>query len=83
MPHLEIAEVALVHYNIVNNDYQNNSSKLYTFVLNKSFGQLLNYQIFHQNFNSDFSYIEVWFIDQESKPLKMKDKINISLLIKL
>ena len=42
MPYLEIAEVALIHCNIVNNDYQNNSKKLYTFVLNKSFGQLLD-----------------------------------------
>ena len=32
---LEITEVALVHYNIVNNDYQYDSRLLYSFVLNK------------------------------------------------
>ena len=39
---LEITEVALVHCNIVNNDNKHNSRVLYTFVPNKSFGQLLD-----------------------------------------
>ena len=42
MPHLEIAEVILVHFNIVNNDLQHDSSVLYTFVPIKSFGQVLD-----------------------------------------
>ena len=42
MPHLEITEVVLLHYNIVNNDYQQDSNALYTFVPNKSFDQLLD-----------------------------------------
>ena len=42
MPHLEIIEVILVHCNIVNNNYQQDSRVLYTFVPNKSFGQLLD-----------------------------------------
>ena len=41
VPHLEIAEVILVHCNIVNNDCQQGSRVLYTFVPNKPFGQLL------------------------------------------
>ena len=40
VPHLEITEAILVHYNIVNNYYQKDSRFLYTFVSNKSFGQL-------------------------------------------
>ena len=39
---LEITEVVLIHCNIVNNDYQHYSRVLYTFVPNKSFGQLLD-----------------------------------------
>ena len=39
--HLEIKEVVLVHCNIVNNDYQQDSRVLYTFVPNKPFGSLL------------------------------------------
>ena len=65
--HLEITEVVLAHFNIVNNDYQQNSIVLYTFVPNKSFGILLNISpknfIFFKDFNSEFSNIEVWFTD--------------------
>ena len=37
VPHLEITEVVLVHCNIVNNNYQQDSWVLYTFVPNKPF----------------------------------------------
>ena len=40
MPHLEVTEVVLVHYNIFKNDYQHDSSVLYTFAPNKLLGQL-------------------------------------------
>ena len=40
--YLEITEVLLVHFNIVNNNYQQKSRVLYTFVPNKSLGQLLD-----------------------------------------
>ena len=42
MPHLEITEVVLLHCNIVNKDYQQDSRTLYTLVPNKSFDQLLD-----------------------------------------
>ena len=84
-PHLEITEVVLVHCNIANNDYQHNSRILYTFVPNKSFGQLLDISsknfVFLKTFNSEFSYIEVWLTDKNSKPLEMQGKTNITLVI--
>ena len=40
VPHLEITEVVLVHCHIVNNDYQQDSRVLYTFVPSKLFGNL-------------------------------------------
>ena len=43
--HLEITEVLLVHCNIVNNDYQQDSRVLYTFVPNKVLGSLLEIRI--------------------------------------
>ena len=63
VPHLEITEVVLVHCNLVNNDYQQNSIMLYTFVPNKPFGSLLeispkNY-IFLKAFNSEFQEIKM------------------------
>ena len=61
VPRLEITEVVLIHCNIVNNDYQQDSRVLYTFVPNKSFGQFLDISpknfIFLKSFNSEFSYI--------------------------
>ena len=38
MPHLKITEVVLIPCNIANNDYQQNSRPLYTFLPNKWFG---------------------------------------------
>ena len=85
VPHLEITEVVLVHCNIVNNGYQQDSRVLYTFVPTKWFGQLLDISrkifIFIKTLDSESSYIEVWFIDQNSKLLDIEDKINITLVI--
>ena len=87
VPHLEITEAVIVHWNIVNNDYQQNSRVLYKFFPNKLFGQLLDISlknvIFLKTFDSEVSYIKVWFIDQISKLLKIENKINLTLVIKL
>ena len=84
MSNLEIKEV--VHCNIVNNDYQQDSKVLYTFISNKRFGSLLKISptnhIFIKIFNSEFKTIEVWFTDQNSEPLEIEDRINLTLVIK-
>ena len=84
LPHLEITEVIVVRCNTVNNDCQQDSRVLYTFVPNKLFGQLLDISpknfIFLKTFNSEFSYTEVWFTDQNSKSLEIADKMNITLV---
>ena len=76
----------LVHYTLVNNDYQQDSRILYTFVPKNSFGSLLEisatYHIFLKTFNSEFQEIEALLTDQTSKPLKVEDKINLTLIIK-
>ena len=63
VPHLEITEVALVHCNIVNNDYQQDSRVLYTFVPNKPFGSLLEISptnhIFLKTFNPDLNMMKL------------------------
>ena len=38
VPHLEISEVVLMHCNIVNKDYQEDSRVLYTIIPNKLLG---------------------------------------------
>ena len=85
VPHLAMTKVVLIHFNIVNNDYKQDSKVLYTFVPNKLFRQLLDISpkhfIFLKTFSSEFSYIEVWFTDQNPKPVEIEDKINITLVI--
>ena len=84
--HLEIVEFVLVHCNLVNNDYQQDSRILFTFVPKKTFGSLLEIsptnQLFQKTFTSEFQEVKVWFTDQTSKPLELEDKINITLIIK-
>ena len=68
VPHLEITEVVLVHCNIANNDYKQNSRVLYTFVPNKPFVSLLETSpinhVFLKTSNSEYDEIEVGFTDQ-------------------
>ena len=86
VPHLEITEVVLVHCNIVDNDYQQDSRVLYTIVPNKRFGSLLEISpanhIFLKTFNSEFQTIEVWFTDQNSQPVQTEHRISLTLVDK-
>ena len=63
LTNLEITAVVLVHCSIVNNDYQQDSRVLYTFVPNKPFGSLSEISprnhIFLKTFNSEFQEIKV------------------------
>ena len=82
-PYLEITELALTHCSFVNNSCLKNSRVLYTFVPNKSFGQLLDISlknfIFLKIFDSEFYYFEVSFADQNSNSLELEYKMNITL----
>ena len=86
VPSLEVVELVLVHCNLVNNDYQQDSRILYVFVPNKTFGSLLEISptnhVFLKTFNSEFQEIKIWFTDQISAPLELEDKINETLIIK-
>ena len=86
IPHLEITEVVLVHCNIVNNDYQQDSRVLYLFVPSKPFDSLFEISptnhIFLKTFNQEYDEIIVWFTDQNSQPLEIEDKINLTMVVK-
>ena len=83
---VKITEVVLIHCNVVNNDYQQDSRVLYTFVPNKPFGNLLEISpknhMFLKTFNSEYDKIKVRFTDQNSQQLEIKDRINLTLIIK-
>ena len=70
IPDSEITGVVLIHHNAANNSYQQKWRILYTFVPNKSFGQLLDISsenfIFLKTFDSEYLYIEVWSSDHFS-----------------
>ena len=86
VPHLEITEVVLVHCNMVNNHYQQDSRVLYTFVPKTSFGSLLEISpanhMFLKTFNSEYNEIIVWYTDQNSNPLEIEDRKNLTMIIK-
>ena len=87
VPRLEVLELVLVHGNLVNNDYQQDSRILYAFLYaNKTFGSLLEISptnhVFLKTFNSEFQEIKIWFTDQTSAPLEPENKINVTLIIK-
>ena len=73
---------------IVNN-HQQLSKLLFTFVPDRQVGQLIivapnSLTILKTNIkttNTEFSFIEVWFTDQNHRPLEIKDKVIITLII--
>ena len=86
VPHLEIVELVLIHCNFVNNNYQQNCRILYIFIPNKPFGSLLEISppnhVFLKTFNSEFQEDKVWFTNQNSRPLEVEDKVNLTLIVK-
>ena len=67
VPHLEIVELVLIHCNLLNNNYQQDSRILLTFLPNKTFSSLQEISpanhVFLKTFNSEFQEIKIWFTD--------------------
>ena len=84
VPKLESVDLHLVHCNLLNNSYQQASKVLFTFVPNKKYGQLITVSphslIMLKTVNTEFSFIEIWFTDQDNRPLEIEDNVNISLI---
>ena len=76
----------MVHFDIANNDYQQDSRVLYTFAPNKQFGSLLKISptnhIFLKTFNSEYDESKVWFTDQNSQQLEIENRTNLTMVIK-
>ena len=85
VPKLEFVEVVLVHCNLVNKNYEQTSKVLFTFVINKQFGQLINISPHSLSMlstkDTEFLSIEAWFSDQNSKFLEIEDNVNMTLII--
>ena len=78
-------ETVLVHRNLVNNNFQQASEVLFTFVPNKQFGQLNTIKphspAMLKTTNAEFSFNEIKFTDQNNRPLEIEDNVNITLII--
>ena len=74
----------LVHCNLVNNNYQEASKVLFTFVPKRQFGQLITITphspTMLKTTNAEFSFTEVWFTDQTNRPLEIENNANITLI---
>ena len=70
VPSLELVEVVLMEYNLVDNEYQQKYEVFYSFIPNKSYGHLLS-----------MDHITIRFSDQYGKPLEIKDKVSLIMLI--
>ena len=85
VPKLESADVVLVHCNLVNNNYQQASNVSFTSEPNKQLYQLINISphslTMLNTTNTEFSFVEVWFTDQNSKQFEIEDNVNMTLII--
>ena len=74
-----------MHFNLINNNYQQASKVLFTFVPDKKYGQLMTIKphspTMLKTTKAEFSFIRVWFTDQDNKPLEIEDSVNITLII--
>ena len=84
VPKLESVEVVLVQCNLVKNDYQHTSKVLFSFLPNRQFGQLIKISrhslAMINTANIKFSFVEVWFTDQNSKAFEIEN-VNLILII--
>ena len=85
VPKLEIVDLILMHCNVANNNYQEASKVLFTVVPDKQFGQLINTSPHSltvlKTTTAEFSFIELWFRDQNNRPLEIEDNGGITLRI--
>ena len=85
VPKLESVEVVLVHCNLFNNSYEEACNVFFTFVPHKQFGQSITISLhlltMLNTANAEFQSIQLWFTDQNYRPLEIEDSVNIALTI--
>ena len=83
-PSLEVVEALLVQFSLEDNQYQQKSEVLYTFMPSKSYSYLLNVEPsileILITLNTEFGEIIITFADQNGRPLEIEDKVKLTLL---
>ena len=81
----EVLAIVLVHCNLVNNTHQQASKVFFTFVPRKQFGQLINTEpqslTMLEATSAEISFIEIWFANQNNRPMEIEDNVNITVII--
>ena len=76
-----------MHCNLVNKSFQQASKVLFTFVPNKQFRQLITISphllTMLKTTNEEFQSVQLWFTDQNNRPLEIEDSVNVTLIIGL
>ena len=84
-PRFAVVEVVLGQCNLVDNQYPQKPEVWYTFASYKFYAYLLNVEpsnlVFLKTYDTDFDEIIITFTDQNSRPLEIEDKVNLTLLI--
>ena len=74
-----------MHCNLVNNSFQQASKVLFTFVPNKQFRQVITISphllTMLKTTNEEFQSVQLWFTDQNNRPLEIEDSVNVTLII--
>ena len=85
VPKLEILDVILMHCNVVNKNYQQESKVLFTFIHDKQYGQLITISSYSltmlKTTNKKLWFIKVSFADQSNWPFEIDGSVNITLTI--
>lgn len=88
VPKLERVETVLVHCNLAQNSFTQDSSLIFSFVPDNVFGSQLhqkpNFPLWRQTTkNSEISEIDIWFTDQLYRPLEIEDNLLIEIQLTL
>ena len=81
---MERVETVLVHCNLAQNDFTQDSSLIFTFVPYSTFGTKLHekprFPLWrHTRKTGEIREIDIWFTDQLYRPLEIEDNILIEI----
>lgn len=83
VPQIERVEVVMVHCNMAQNNFTQDSSLIYSFVPNSAYGTQLHqrprFPIWRQARKTSERSIDIWFTDQLYRPLEIEDNILVEI----
>ena len=82
VPKTVVFELVLIHCNVVNNAHQQASKVLFTFLPNKQLITIRPQSLtMLKTTSAEYSFIKIWFTNQNNRPLEIEDNVNITLAI--